>query len=75
MVLVQAFNGAGDTRTPTLVNLGCYWCFQLPLALTLARGLDFGPLGVFLAITLAESLLAVVGLVVFRRGGWKRQVV
>jgi putative MATE family efflux protein len=75
MVLVQAFNGAGDTRTPTLVNLGCYWCFQLPLALTLARGLDFGPLGVFLAITVAESLLAVVGLVVFRRGGWKRQLV
>ena len=75
MVLVQAFNGAGDTRTPTLVNLGCYWCFQLPLALTLARGLELGPLGVFLAITVAESLLAVVGLLVFRRGGWKRQVV
>jgi putative MATE family efflux protein len=75
MVLVQAFNGAGDTRTPTLINLGCYWCFQIPLALTLARGLGFGPLGVFLAITVAESLLAVVGLVVFRRGGWSRQVV
>ena len=75
MVLVQAFNGAGDTRTPTLINLGCYWCFQIPLALVLARGLDQGPLGVFLAITIAESLLAVVGLLVFRRGGWKRQAV
>ena len=75
MVLVQAFNGAGDTRTPTFINLGCYWCFQIPLALTLARGLGYGPLGVFLAITVAESLLAVVGLLVFRRGGWKRQVV
>ena len=75
MVLVQAFNGAGDTRTPTLINLGCYWCFQIPLALTLARGLGRGPLGVFIAITVAESVLAVVGLLVFRRGGWKRQVV
>ncbi|HSD67110.1 MAG TPA: MATE family efflux transporter [Vicinamibacteria bacterium] len=75
MVLVQAFNGAGDTVTPTWINLGCYWLFQIPLALGLARGLGEGPLGVFLAITLAESLLAVVGLVVFRRGAWKRRAV
>lgn len=75
MVLVQAFNGAGDTKTPTWINLGCYWCFQIPIALVLARGLEQGPLGVFLAITLAESLLAVVGLVLFRRGAWKRQAV
>src|SRR5262245_2541687 len=75
MVLVQAFNGAGDTKTPTWINLGCYWCFQLPMALVLARGLDQGPLGVFLAITIAESVLAVVGLLVFRRGAWKRQEV
>jgi Na+-driven multidrug efflux pump len=71
MVLVQAFNGAGDTRTPTWINLGCYWCFQIPLALGLARGLDYGPLGVFYAITLAESLLAVVGILLFRKGGWR----
>jgi putative MATE family efflux protein len=71
MVLVQAFNGAGDTRTPTWINLGCYWCFQIPLALGLARGLGYGPLGVFYAITLAESLLAVVGILVFRKGGWR----
>ncbi len=75
MVLVQAFNGAGDTRTPTWINLGCYWCFQIPLGLALARGLGYGPHGVFYAITIAESMLAVVGLVLFRRGGWKRQVV
>jgi putative MATE family efflux protein len=75
MVLVQAFNGAGDTKTPTWINLGCYWCFQIPIALVLARAAGQGPLGVFLAITLAESALAVVGLVVFRRGAWKRQVV
>ena len=75
MVLVQAFNGAGDTVTPTWINLGCYWLFQIPLALGLAQALGYGPLGVFLAITLAESLLAVVGLVVFRRGAWKARSV
>ena len=75
MVLVQAFNGAGDTATPTWINLGCYWCFQIPLALLLARGFDWGPTGVFFAITIAEALLAVVGLVVFRRGAWKTLVV
>jgi Na+-driven multidrug efflux pump len=75
MVLVQAFNGAGDTVTPTCINLGCYWLFQIPVALVLAPGLGYGPLGVFLAITLAESLLAAVGLIVFRRGGWKGKVV
>lgn len=75
MVLVQAFNGAGDTVTPTCINLVCYWLFQIPLALVLARGLGWGPLGVFLAITLAESLLAVVGLAAFRRGAWKGRAV
>ncbi len=75
MVLVQAFNGAGDTVTPTWINLGCYWFFQLPLAFLLARVLGHGPPGVFLAITLAESLLAVVGLLVFRRGTWKSRPV
>jgi putative MATE family efflux protein len=75
MVLVQAFNGAGDTATPTWINLGCYWLFQIPLALGLAQALGFGPFGVFLAITLAESLLAVVGLLVFRRGAWKVRAV
>jgi putative MATE family efflux protein len=75
MVLVQAFNGAGDTVTPTWINVGCYWLFQIPLALGLSRGLGYGPLGVFLAITLAESLLAVAGLLAFRRGAWKGKAV
>jgi putative MATE family efflux protein len=75
MVMVQAFNGAGDTWTPTVVNLACYWLFQIPLAVSLARGLEMGPTGVFLAITIAESLLAVVAVVCFRRGTWKTRVV
>jgi Na+-driven multidrug efflux pump len=60
---------------PTVVNLACYWLFQIPLAVSLARGLEMGPTGVFLAITIAESLLAVVAVVCFRRGTWKTRVV
>jgi putative MATE family efflux protein len=75
MVMTQAFNGAGDTATPTWINLGCYWFFQIPLAVVLARVLAMGPLGVFLAITIAEGLVAVVGIIFFRRGKWKEQVV
>ena len=73
MVLVQAFNGAGDTLTPTFINLGCYWLFQIPLAYTLAFAMGFGALGVFWAIPIAESALAVVGVLAFRRGKWKMQ--
>jgi putative MATE family efflux protein len=72
MVMAQAFNGAGDTRTPTLINLGCYWMFQLPLAYTLAVTLGWGTRGVFIAIPTAEAALAVISLLLFRRGGWKK---
>jgi putative MATE family efflux protein len=75
MVIVQAFNGAGDTMTPTWINLGCYWALQIPLASMLAIVAGFGAQGVFLAITIAESLIAVVGILVFRRGHWKTQKV
>jgi len=71
MVLAQAFNGAGDTLTPTWLNLFCFWCFQIPLALLLARTLDLGPAGVFWAVCLSESVLAAAAMVLFRRGRWK----
>ena len=75
MVMVQSFNGAGDTNTPTVINLCCYWLFQIPLAYSLAIPFGFGAKGVFVAITLAESLLAVVSVVVFRKGKWKTRKV
>jgi putative MATE family efflux protein len=71
MVMEQAFNGAGDTRTPTFVNLFCYWLFQVPMAVCLAGPAGLGPRGVYLAICIAETLLAVVAASLFRRGRWK----
>jgi putative MATE family efflux protein len=75
MVISQALNGAGDTRTPTILNLICFWAVEIPLAYALARSLGWGPTGVFIAVALSESLLAVVAIGVFRRGGWKRVAV
>lgn len=75
MVLTQSFNGAGDTWTPTLINLFVFWLFELPLAYVLAIGMGYGPTGVFVAITIAFSLLAVVSALMFRRGRWKTRVV
>jgi len=75
MVMVQALNGAGDTVTPTIVNLGCYWMFQIPVAWFLAIHLQFGAVGAFWAVPAAESVLAVVGVMVFRRGRWKKQAI
>ncbi len=72
MVVSQAFNGAGDTRTPTWINFGCFWVGEIPIAYLLSGPLvGMGPSGAYLAITLAFSSLAVVSVAIFRRGRWK----
>ena len=68
MVITQSFNGAGDTWTPTWINLGCFWLWEIPLAYLLARHAGLGPQGVALAVMIAFSTLAVVSAVIFRRG-------
>jgi putative MATE family efflux protein len=71
MIVTQAFNGAGDTDTPTFINLFCFWLLQIPLAYVLARVLEMGPQGVYVTIALCDSILAVISVIVFRRGRWK----
>lgn len=71
MVCMAAFNGAGDTKTPMFVNLGCFWAFKIPFAYLLAKGLGLGPRGVFIAIALAYSVQSCVAYLLFRRGRWK----
>lgn len=75
MVLTQSFNGAGDTWTPTIINLFVFWMWELPLGYVLAKVLGIGPRGVFLAIMIAFSTLAIISAIVFRQGKWKTRVV
>lgn len=75
MVISQSFNGAGDTWTPTIINLFVFWLWELPLAYVLAIVFGIGPRGVFLAIMIAFSTLAIVSALVFRRGKWKAKAV
>jgi len=75
MIVVQALNGAGDTRTPSLLNLVVFWITQIPLAYWLATSVGLGPNGVFIAIVASESLLTVLAVLVFRRGRWRMQEV
>jgi putative MATE family efflux protein len=72
MVMANAFNGAGDTWTPTWVNLFGFWAFQIPLAYVLAVVLKLGPTGVFIAIPVAETAISIAAYVLFRRGKWKK---
>ncbi|WP_400073455.1 MATE family efflux transporter [Zobellia russellii] len=72
MVVTQAFNGAGDTGTPTKINLIAFWLFQLPFAYLAAITFNLGAMGVFIAITAAEVLLAVISMVWFKKGNWKK---
>ncbi len=75
VITVLAFNGAGDTTTPTWINFWVYWMVQIPLAWGLAVELEYGPQGVFWAITTSQLLLAAVGVAVFRRGSWKTRTI
>ncbi|MEM8763421.1 MAG: MATE family efflux transporter [Bacteroidota bacterium] len=72
MVLTQAFNGAGDTQTPTKINLVSFWVYQLPFAYLAAFTLGWKSTGVFVAITTAEVLLAIIAMVWFKKGNWKK---
>ena len=71
MVLAQALNGAGDSLTPTWLNVICFWAVEIPLAYLLANSLHYGPVGVFASIAISESLLAVLCAIIFRQGKWK----
>jgi len=72
MVVTQAFNGAGDTGTPTKINLVSFWMFQLPFAYLAAITFEMGATGVFIAITAAEVLLAIISILWFKKGNWKK---
>lgn len=71
MVMTQALNGAGDTRTPTIINFICFWLFQVPFAYFMAKGLGYGATGAFIAFPAAEILIALVAWYFFKRGKWK----
>jgi putative MATE family efflux protein len=75
LVVLQAFNGAGDTFTPSMINLVCYWAVQLPLAFLLSRHFHFGPNGIYTAVLITEILLSLASIYVFRKGRWKLKVV
>ncbi|HEY3403858.1 MAG TPA: MATE family efflux transporter [Ohtaekwangia sp.] len=71
MVINQSFNGAGDTRTPIIISFFGFWVFQIPLAYLLSTWFKTGPVGVYIAIAIAESLMAIAGIYIFRLGKWK----
>jgi putative MATE family efflux protein len=71
MIVISSFNGAGDTRTPTLINFVCFWCLQIPLAYWLANSMGLAERGVFWAVLLSETAIAISGAILFRRGKWK----
>lgn len=75
MVMMNAFNGAGDTWTPTWINFFGFWLFQIPLGYILAKSFDMGPTGVFIAIPVSETCIAIAAFFIFRRGKWKSKKV
>ena len=75
MIVTQAFNGAGDTTTPTILSFIFMWLVQIPLSYTLAVSLNMGSLGVYIAIGISSLLIALAAIFLFRRGKWKNVVV
>ncbi len=75
MVMMQALNGAGDTKTPTWINFIGFWLFQIPLGYLLAKTFSMGPVGAFIAIPVAEILIAIAAWYYFKKGKWKEVVV
>ncbi len=71
MVMANAFNGAGDTRTPTIINLFGFWLFQIPLAYILAKWAGLGPMGVFIAVPVSETVISIAAFMLFKKGKWK----
>lgn len=71
MVMINAFNGAGDTWTPTWINLFGFWLLQIPLGYVLAKHFELGPTGVFIAVPVAETSISIAAFIIFRRGKWK----
>lgn len=72
MVVIQAFNGAGDTKTPTIINFFCFWLLEIPLAYLLAKELGWAQDGVFYSIVISETALGIIGFILFKRGKWKQ---
>lgn len=75
MVMMNAFNGAGDTMTPTIINFVGFWLFQIPLAYILSYHFDLREEGVFIAIPVAETFIAILAFILFKRGKWKLKIV
>lgn len=71
MVISQSFNGAGDTRTPTFINFVCFWLLEIPLGYFLAINMEWNTAGVYWAVVISEVVLAIIAVVLFRRGRWK----
>ena len=69
--LVQSFNGAGDTYTPMFINIICFWLTEIPLAYFLAINYGFNEKGVFIAIIVSETLMTLLGIMLFKQGKWK----
>jgi putative MATE family efflux protein len=71
MVILNAFNGAGDSKTPSIINFFGYWCFQIPLAYLLSNYFELGKYGIFYSIIIAETLVLLTSIFFFKKGKWK----